>query len=77
MGRVIGIVVLVVVVLFAIAWALGLVNVRQTEVAKMPDVEVRDGQMPAFDADVADVDVGTRNETVEVPDVDVQRPADR
>jgi hypothetical protein len=30
--------------------------------------------MPKFQADVAKVEVGTRNETVEVPTVDVKKP---
>jgi len=43
----------------------------QTKEAELPDVDVdvEEGQMPAFDIDWADVDVGTRTETLEVPKV--------
>ena len=32
-------------------------------------------QAPQFDADVADVRVGTENKTIAVPDIDIERPA--
>jgi hypothetical protein len=78
---------LIVVVVFGLAWAFGLVNLNQTREAKLPSVSVEGGQMPKFNADVAKVDVGTKNETVdvptvgttrknvEVPTVEVQKPA--
>jgi len=80
-------VLLIVVVVFGLAWAFGLVNLNQTREAKLPSVSVEGGQMPKFNADVAKVDVGTKNETVdvptvgttrknvEVPTVEVQKPA--
>ena len=48
-------------------------TVDQTKETKLPDVDVdvKAGQMPAFDVDWADVDVGTRTETVTVPTVKV------
>lgn len=42
----------------------------------MPDVEVSGGNMPEFDVETADVDVGTKETTVEVPTVDVDMPDD-
>ena len=87
MGRIVGTVLLIVVVVFGLAWAFGLVNLNQTHEAKLPSVSVEGGQMPKFNADVAKVDVGTKNETVdvptvgttrknvEVPTVEVQKPA--
>ncbi len=71
MGRVLGSIVLLVVVVFGIAWAFGLVNLQQTRDAKLPTVSVNGGQMPKFDADVANVQVGTKTQSVEVPHVDV------
>lgn len=71
MGRVLGSIVLLVVVLFGVAWAFGLVNLQQTRDAKLPSISVQGGQMPKFDADVANVQVGTKTESVEVPRVDV------
>lgn len=38
---------------------------------ELPEVQVEAGELPDVDADVADVDVGSKNVTVEVPDVDV------
>jgi len=87
MGRIVGTVLLIVVVVFGLAWAFGLVNLNQTREAKLPSVSIEGGQMPKFNADVAKVDVGTKNETVdvptvgttrknvEVPTVEVQKPA--
>ena len=40
----------------------------------MPSVEVKGGSLPTFNASVAKVEVGTRNETVEVPTVDIKKP---
>lgn len=48
-------------------------DIDQTKTAKLPDVDVDmdAGQMPAFDVDWADVNVGTRTETIKVPKVKV------
>lgn len=51
-------------------------DVDQTEEGEMPDVEVTGGNMPEFDVETADVDVGTEKKTIEVPDVDVTMPDD-
>lgn len=48
-------------------------SVEQTEEGDMPDVEVEGGQLPEYDVDAPDVDVGTDTTTVVVPDVDVNR----
>jgi len=66
-------VLLIVVVVFGLAWAFGLVNLNQTREAKLPSVSVEGGQMPKFNADVAKVNVGTKNETVDVPTVGTTR----
>lgn len=59
-------------------FALGLAacDVDQTEEGEMPDVDVQGGNMPEYDVETADVDVGTEEKTVEVPDVDVTMPDD-
>ncbi len=41
------------------------------EEGKMPEVEVKGGEMPKVDVDPARVEVGTDTQTVVVPDVDV------
>jgi len=51
-------------------------DVEKTEEGKMPDVEVDGGKMPKYDVDAPDVDVGTKEKTVTVPDVDVTMPED-
>jgi hypothetical protein len=66
--------IVVIIGLVVAAFALGLVNIDQTQTAKLPDVKVETsgGQAPAFDVDTATVDVGTKETTVEVPTVDVE-----
>jgi hypothetical protein len=49
-------------------------EVKQTEEGRMPDVDVTvkdDGNLPKYDVDAPDVNVGTKVTTVTVPDVDV------
>lgn len=58
----------------ASAIALGGCDVDQTQEGEMPEVTAEGGQLPEYDVETADVDVGTREETVTVPDVDVTMP---
>lgn len=53
-------------------------DVDQTKEGELPDVDVNasGGQMPEFDVDGPEVNVGTENRTVEVPTVDVDLPGD-
>ncbi|EDP97510.1 hypothetical protein U8527_04135 [Kordia algicida OT-1] len=46
-------------------------DVKQTKETELPDVDVsvEEGQLPEFDVEWADIDVGTRTKTVEVPKV--------
>ena len=48
-------------------------DVDQTREGRLPDVDVsvEGGQLPEFEVETADVEVGTREATVKVPDVDV------
>lgn len=57
--------------------AFQIIDIRQTRQAELPKVRTEGGQLPAFDVDAPDVDVGTRNETVEVPDISIERAEDR
>lgn len=67
-----GLIIAVVAVLVVIAvFAFGLVDIDQTRETALPEVKTEGGQMPAFDVDTADVDVGTTTETVDLPKVDV------
>lgn len=49
-------------------------EVDQTQEAKAPDVDVNasGGQLPEFDVDAKEVQVGTTEKQVDVPDVDVK-----
>jgi hypothetical protein len=46
-------------------------QVTQTEEGEMPEVEVKEGKLPEYDVDGPDIDVGTKETEVTVPDVDV------
>lgn len=59
-----------------VPFAMGLAacDVDQTEEGELPEVTVEGGNMPEYDVETADVDVGTREETIEVPEVDITMP---
>lgn len=59
------------------AIALGGCRVDQTQEGELPDVTVEGGQLPRYEVETADVEVGTREETITVPDVDVTMPEER
>lgn len=59
----------VLLILIAGAFALGFI---QLSGGSLPKVAIEQGSLPK--ADVARIEVGTRNETVEVPTVDVRKP---
>ena len=61
----------VVVLLLIVGVVTGFINVNQTKEARLPAVEVKGGQAPAFDANVGAVDVGTKNEAIDVPKVEL------
>lgn len=42
------------------------VNIRQTEEARAPAIEVDEGRLPEFDVDTADIELGTERREVEV-----------
>jgi hypothetical protein len=58
----------------AVAFAFAACDVDQTQEGEMPDVDVEEGQLPEFEVDGPDVDVGTDTVQVEVPTVDVDVP---
>ncbi|KQT51954.1 hypothetical protein ASG43_20915 [Aureimonas sp. Leaf454] len=75
MGRVLGILVAVVVVVGIVGYAMGFFTVTQTQEGSLPNVSVTGGSMPKVDVDAADVNVGTETKTIEVPTVTVTPPA--
>ncbi len=64
----------------AVIASLGLAacDVDQTREAEAPsiDVDADSGQLPRYDVDGPEINVGTENVIVEVPDVDVSVPQD-
>jgi hypothetical protein len=56
----------------AVAFAFAACDVDQTQEGDMPDVDVEGGQLPEFEVDGPDVDVG--EDTITVPTVDVDVP---
>jgi hypothetical protein len=67
--------ILVIVAIVVAAFALGFIDIDQTKTAQLPDVKVETsgGQAPAFDVDTADINVGTKTETIEVPTVTMDK----
>lgn len=51
-------------------------DVDKTQEGEMPEVNVQTeaGQLPAYEVETADVDIGTRQETITVPEVDITMP---
>lgn len=73
-----GVVIAAIVGVAAIAFAIFMIDVDMTDEASLPnvDVNVEGGDLPEFDAEVGDVDVGSKDVTVTVPTVDVVPPED-
>ncbi len=63
--------------LVAPALLLGLTacDVQKTQEGKLPDVEVKGGQVPKYDVDAGDVDVKTEEKTITVPTLQYDTPA--
>ncbi|UWR20941.1 hypothetical protein [Sulfitobacter sp. S190] len=56
-----------------IAAGVYMIDIDQTQEARLPDVniDVEEGQMPAFDAEVGEINLTQEEVTVETPDIDV------
>jgi hypothetical protein len=75
--------ILIIVVILVIAGvASGLLDINQTRDAKAPQVTAtrngvtaKGGQAPAFDVETGSVKVGSKQTTVKVPEVTIQKPA--
>ena len=74
--------VLIIAILVIIAGiATGFLNINQIRGAKAPDiaatsngVTAKGGQAPAFDVETGSVKVGTKQKTVNVPTLEIQKP---
>lgn len=58
--------------------ALAACDVDQTKEGDMPDIDVNasGGQLPEYDVEGPEVNVGTENKVVQVPTVDIDAPED-
>ncbi|AEG50439.1 hypothetical protein Sphch_2804 [Sphingobium chlorophenolicum L-1] len=72
--RFIGGLVLILLLVLAGGIATGFIDLQKTQEGSLPDVAVKGGSLPKYEANVAKVEVGKRKETVEVPTVDVKKP---
>ena len=75
-AKVLLIAIAVAVLILVVGFATGLLNMSTSGNLEAPKVAVSGGEVPNVDVNAADVDVGTKTVTVEVPDVSVQKPAD-
>lgn len=57
---------------------LGACDVDQTKEGNLPDIDVNasGGQLPEFEVEGPEVNVGTENKVIQVPTVDVDAPED-
>jgi DUF4097 and DUF4098 domain-containing protein YvlB len=46
-------------------------DVEQTREGELPTVDIDNGEMPAYDVDVPDINVSTKESKISVPDVDI------
>ncbi|WP_300537516.1 hypothetical protein [Sphingosinicella sp.] len=75
-SRTIVIVVAVIVLLAVVGYALGLFNVDASGDLKTPEVSVSGGEIPEVQLETGDIDVGTKETTIDVPTVDIEPAGD-
>jgi hypothetical protein len=65
-------------IMAAACLTIGGCKVNKTQEGKLPDVNVNatGGQLPEFNVQGPDVEVGTKNTTVQVPTIDVKAPGE-
>lgn len=72
--RILGALLLIALLVVGAGIALGFIDVQKTRDGQLPQVAVKQGTLPKYEANVARLEVGTRNETVAVPTVAVKKP---
>ncbi|MES2172857.1 hypothetical protein HHL08_05720 [Sphingobium sp. AR-3-1] len=72
--RFIGGLLLIALIVVGVGIATGFIDLQKTAEGRLPEIAVKEGALPKYEANVAKVEVGTRNETVEVPTVAVRKP---
>lgn len=58
----------------AVAFGVYMVDIDQTEEGALPTVSIEGGNLPEYEAEVDDIEVGERDITVTVPTVDIESP---
>ena len=71
-----GVIIAIIIAVVVIAFGIYMVDFDVSGEAELPEVSVEGGEMPDVDADVGEIEVGTEERTVTVPDVDVTPPGD-
>ena len=51
------------------AWSIGLISIDQNKLAQAPQLKLEGGQAPEFTVNMAKIEIGTENKTIEVPTV--------
>lgn len=81
--RVILFIIILIVVAIILALATGFLDINQIRGARAPQVSAtrngvtaRGGQAPAFEVETGSVKVGTKQTTVQVPALEVQKPGE-
>ncbi len=64
-------IILAMLAIVALAWAAGFFNVETEGALTAPEVSVSGGSVPEVSVNTADIDVGTRQEEVTVPTVEI------
>ncbi len=69
-------VIAVIIAVAVVGFGVYMIDIDQTEEGSLPNVElsVEGGNMPAFDAEVGDIETGTEEVTLEVPTIEFQSP---
>ncbi|WP_299877859.1 hypothetical protein [uncultured Sulfitobacter sp.] len=55
-----------------------MIDINQTEEASFPDVDVsvEGGNLPEYEAEVGEINVGTEEVTMEIPTVEIEAPGE-
>ncbi|MDO6590349.1 hypothetical protein DS901_11405 [Loktanella sp. D2R18] len=66
----------IIVAALAIGFGIYMVDVEQTQEASLPDVDVtiEGGNLPQYETELGDVELGTEEITLDVPTIDIQSP---
>ncbi|MCE8548481.1 hypothetical protein KBY25_21945 [Ruegeria pomeroyi] len=64
------------VIVVLLIFGIYMIDIEQTQETRLPDVDVtvEGGQLPEFDAEVGEIETGTKEVTVTVPTINIQSP---